>query len=309
MAVLSVLFTQACFADAEFQNNNEQIITAGIGLDACPIGCDQHQFASLFSEVQHTGGSVFAHNDGVEAAVRRGRIVAVFFFFNKNRTHQLDSGGAARYGANPNMKSDFHGRTDTGIGADSSIDDVIKNYGKPDRYWETLGRIEKGKEISLAYASKGISFTFFDGRLGDIRVSSPSKESPSLSGNELREKLLGEWQLNLYSMYQGLSFKEAFLQGLAGPVLNFHSDGTVLFTVPCDVNEVVNKKSIINGKWELEESGFISIYAKKEGDDLSVKGQLQFDDKSDEIDHLLIAQENGKNTYLGRFDRSLLKCD
>lgn len=320
LAALFGLYTSTCFATPEPQSNDEQVITAGIGLSACPIGCDKHQFVSLFSESKNIGSYVHVGNHGIEASVKRGHIAAVFFYFNTNRTRESNTGAPtdllekwitwnnSEFGA----KSDFNGRTNTGIGADSSINDVIKTYGKPEEYWEGPGPYSKGQEIGLDYSSKGIFFTFIDNRLSDIRVFSPPKAPPALSTKELRERLIGEWQLNLHSGNQGLPFKEGFLTGSFGPVLTLNADETASYTIPCDINEeinTINKKLRLGGQWKLTDDGFFSLPLQLDGIDVSIKGQLLFDEQSDEIDHLVIAQAKDKSTKFGRFSRSLLNCN
>lgn len=323
-AALFGLFAPTCFANPDTRNNNEQVITAGVGLSACPIGCDKQQFVSLFSEAKIPGSSVLAWNHGIEAHTMRGRVVAVFFYFNTKRMSESDADTSknlweeffergAELEKKFGTKSDFRGRTNTGIGADSSIKDVIKSHGKPDKRYEGIGPFGKGQEVSLEYSRKGISFTFINNRLSDIRIFSPPQAAPTLSSKELREKLLGEWQHNLLSGYQGMPFKENFLTGNIGPVLSLNSDETASYTIPCDVNEKLNTKLRLEGRWKLTDKSFFSLSLKgKEGDeviDLSIEGKLRLDEKSDEIDHLIVTQTNDKSTKYGRFNRSLLNCN
>ena len=84
-AALFWTFTPTCFSNTEIQSNNELVITAGSGLSACPIGCEKHQFASLFSEAKNIGNYVLAPNYGIEASIKRGHVAAVFFFSTQTK--------------------------------------------------------------------------------------------------------------------------------------------------------------------------------------------------------------------------------
>jgi hypothetical protein len=68
----------------------------------------------------------------------------------------------------------YQGKTDKGIGADSTMDDVQKAYGKPDRIGETVisefGSKPGALEHYLPYGDLGIAFTFQDRKLANIRV-------------------------------------------------------------------------------------------------------------------------------------------
>jgi hypothetical protein len=86
----------------------------------------------------------------------RGRIDALIFLY-RSRTHMT-----------------FDGVTDKGIGMWSTIPEVVKRYGEPERIGESTvsesGEIPKAHEFSLEYPKQGISFTFYDNELADIRV-------------------------------------------------------------------------------------------------------------------------------------------
>lgn len=316
-----VAVTPICLADAKSAKSpgdSTQIITAGTGLSACPIGCDAQQFVLLFPGAKVSGSHILVRDRGVEVMVRHSRIVTFFFYFNTNITNESSVSaqtsllGAINKRINNDFgpKSDFKGRTDTGIGGDSSIDDVIMKYGKPDEYLKGTGPYGNGQEISLSYVNKGISFTFLNNRLSDIRVFSPPKAPPVLSASELRKKIVGEWQVNLHSAHQGMSFKEGFLTGTFGTVLTLNSDETALMTVPCDVDERANSKLRLNGQWKLTDKGYFSLHFMFEGKEMPFSsGELQLDDQSDEIDHLIIKQIDGKSVNFGRFNRSLLNCN
>lgn len=125
-------------------------IVAGEGVGLCRIGANKQTAIDLFgTPAQDESGCLEFPSAGVEIAYdENDRIETIFLFF---RTPPASS---------------FAGKTDRGIGVESSIDDVLATYGKPT---SVLDFTEK----TFAYASLGIIFTFHTGRLVDIRVSSP----------------------------------------------------------------------------------------------------------------------------------------
>ena len=94
----------------------------------------------------------------------------------------------ASYGANGKIRTIFlyyklpkytvfAGRTDKGIGKGSSIDDVYKAYGSPsnesDSVISEFGSVPGAKEHAMDYEHQGITFTFWDKKLADIRIYAP----------------------------------------------------------------------------------------------------------------------------------------
>ena len=67
----------------------------------------------------------------------------------------------------------FSGRTQAGIGADSTIADVVEAYGEPSNRGESVvsefGAMPGAREEWLSYESAGLSFTFWEDELADIR--------------------------------------------------------------------------------------------------------------------------------------------
>lgn len=97
-----------------------------------------------------------AKEEGVEALVASGKIQCLFFHFISS-TYTC-----------------YAGATDKGIGRDSMIEDVLKAYGTPDDISESevseFGDMPGAHEKKLSYKRLGITFTFYDRRLGDIRT-------------------------------------------------------------------------------------------------------------------------------------------
>lgn len=122
-------------------------IVAGEGVGACRIGANKQAAIDLFGKPVHDEASHLEFpSAGVEIAYDENeRILTIFLVFRSP----------------PN--SQFSGRTDLGIGADSSVDDVLAAYGQPTGIMDFT-------EKTLAYDAHGIHFTFAKGRLVDIRV-------------------------------------------------------------------------------------------------------------------------------------------
>ncbi|WP_218192559.1 hypothetical protein [Pseudomonas sp. Irchel s3h17] len=146
----------ACGSNVEVPvPSTRYLITSGVGLPDCRIGKDENNFIEQF------GGKKWedywtAESKGVGVKVVDGKIATMFFFFY-SKTH-----------------TSFDGQTNVGIGKNSSINDVVRAYGEPQRIGESdlpdSSAMPGAHEISLEYPSMGIVFTFWDRRLADIRV-------------------------------------------------------------------------------------------------------------------------------------------
>lgn len=135
-------------------------IIQGVGLKECYIGMDASCFQRAFGGMRDRqyGEYLKAPNHGVEASIVNGKINVLFFYFY-SRT-----------------KTSFGGSTDRGINANSSPLDVIAEYGQPDRIGQSViseyGAMPGANEKSLEYPRLGVTFTFWDDRLADIRIYS-----------------------------------------------------------------------------------------------------------------------------------------
>lgn len=136
-------------ADAQY------LIIPGSGISECMLGSDESNFVQQFGGNRWEGYWI-ARDRGIEARVANGKVAVIFFHFYSN------------------SYKPFNGKTREGIGRDSTIDSVIATYGKPDRIGESIvspfGAMPGAHEKYLSYASIGIAFTFWDGRLADIRT-------------------------------------------------------------------------------------------------------------------------------------------
>jgi hypothetical protein len=147
---------------AEPPKEEIRTILPGEGLKECHIGGSIQDARDLFGKSSsEKDGYVHFADQGVEVKVNDAKIEAMFFHY-RSRSHER-----------------FEGKTDKGIGKDSSIEEVIKLYGKPDRIGESVispfGPEPGATEHFLPYAKLGIAFTFYDKQLANVRVFSKDK--------------------------------------------------------------------------------------------------------------------------------------
>jgi hypothetical protein len=136
---------------------DEPTILPGEGVKGCHIGGPIQNARNLFGKPTSEHGEYIHFADkGVEALVTEGKISALFFYY-RSRTHK-----------------EYAGKTEAGIGKESSIEDILKQYGKPDWFVESVvsaaGAEPGANEIRLVYRKLGIGFTFHDKRLANVRV-------------------------------------------------------------------------------------------------------------------------------------------
>ncbi|TWT74702.1 hypothetical protein CA13_74070 [Planctomycetes bacterium CA13] len=132
-------------------------IIPGRGVDGCEIGVARETAREVFGPTESTSASYLEFPEvGVEVICRRKIVQTLIFYFRLND-----------YGR-------FNGLTREGIGANNSVDDVLKTYGKPSRTSEStvseFGAAPGAREKSIEYNNWGITFKFWDGQLADIRV-------------------------------------------------------------------------------------------------------------------------------------------
>ncbi len=291
LALWLILIAFPCHGASQTGSERKYIIKEGIGIEECPVKlCEEKTFNGLFQGTR-VGSYLSAQQHGVEVLIVRGRVSAMFFFFNSKNNNS------------------FNGETDTGIGKDSSRDDVIRKYGEPSYILASPVYSDSGEEAqeeTLGYEEKGIIFTLVNNRLVDIRIHPPTSKKPDISIEAKRTKLLGEWiQDGIYS--QKIPFKKAFLSGQVGAVLRLEAGGKAIMFIPCDVNEKITKNLKIEGTWSLNDRGEFAMQYKEEN--IAIKGMLTIDEESKDIDQLIIKQADNKTQKYGRLDRSRLNCD
>jgi hypothetical protein len=134
-----------------------QTILPGEGLKGCQIGGTTADAKVLFGNPSKLEGSYVIFTDkGIDLLLKDDKIKGIFFYF-RDRDHKP-----------------FAGKTDKGIGRDSTMEDVQKAYGKPDRIGESVvsefGSNPGAVEHRLPYAKLRISFAFHDRKLANVRV-------------------------------------------------------------------------------------------------------------------------------------------
>jgi hypothetical protein len=152
--LLLVLVVPGC----DRQPRDSRTILPGLGLKDCRIGAPIQAARDVFGKPSSEEGGYLQFADmGVEASTKDGKIETLFFHF-RSRTHKA-----------------YPGKTDKGIGPESTIEEVINQYGDPDRIGQStvseFGPEPGAKEHYLPYGKLGLAFTFYDKRLANVRVS------------------------------------------------------------------------------------------------------------------------------------------
>ncbi|WP_345533822.1 hypothetical protein [Viridibacterium curvum] len=153
VTLLTALLLFALSANA--QQVQPYVIKTDTGLDECPRAGKSSCLERLFKG-SYSGSYYLAHDNGLEVVLERDRIRTYIFY--------VDTPG----------KAPFNGRNDKGIGKGSNMDDVIRAYGAPEERSAPPEPPIPGRariiESYFDYGSLGITFSFADERLIDIRV-------------------------------------------------------------------------------------------------------------------------------------------
>lgn len=135
------------------------VITPGKGVEGCEIGFDKKTARDVFGRSQKEGTKHIQFSKiGVDVYTDffTKKILSFIFFFQSNEHRP------------------FHGVTSDGISRESSIEDVVRIHGRPSRRGHS--RTSDGfDEDSLEFNELGVWYTFYDGRLADIRVFAPEE--------------------------------------------------------------------------------------------------------------------------------------
>jgi len=157
VCVLSCLVNVNVFAQRE--ERLPLVIEPGKGFMQIEIGDYKNELLKLLGKPSEDDGKYITYGrKGVQCLLEDNRVKTIFLFFRSRNYFTFD------------------GITDKGIGFSSSIPDVIRKYGEPDRIGESTiseyGSNPGVREISLNYHKLGITFTFWDSELADIRLYS-----------------------------------------------------------------------------------------------------------------------------------------
>ncbi|MBM4158709.1 MAG: hypothetical protein FJ216_08025 [Ignavibacteria bacterium] len=139
------------------QINSPYKIIPGSGFDLLRIGDNKEDIYEILGiPAKYDGKYLDYYYEGLEFSLKDDKISTIFFIY-RSKTHMT-----------------FDGKTDKGIGFCSTIPEVIRAYGKPDRIGNSVvseyGAFPGAHEYYLEYNSLGISFTFYDNELAGIRV-------------------------------------------------------------------------------------------------------------------------------------------
>ncbi len=144
---------------------NGKVVQAGIGLPDCYLGIPikelgndwqasnekdlDHEFLKTYLENTKAGLSI-AHDDT--------KITGILVYFGSPEQGQ------------------FSGQIEGGIGATSTIEDVIHACGQPEQIAVTKN--DEGENVDLWYMDKGIAFVFLNKELQHVSVSRRLNDAP-----------------------------------------------------------------------------------------------------------------------------------
>lgn len=139
------------------QSKPAYTILPGKGFEECKLGDSSEDVLEKFgTPSKNDGNYIDFYEKGFEVAIKNGKVDAIFFLFRSKSFMTFD------------------GVTDKKIGFTSTIPEVIRQYGKPDRIGNSVvseyGTFPGAHEYYLEYNSLGLAFTFYDNELADIRV-------------------------------------------------------------------------------------------------------------------------------------------
>ena len=160
IAVATILMLAIELPSSLGRNPKDDALTIipGGGVKGCQIGASIEDAHKVFGKPSSKKDLYVDFDDrGFGTAIDDGKINAMFFYF-RSRT-----------------KKQFSGSTDKGVGKDSSIEDVIKQYGIPGRTFKSVvsefGEEPGAVDDTLSYSKLGVHFTFYDKKLAFIVVN------------------------------------------------------------------------------------------------------------------------------------------
>jgi hypothetical protein len=132
-------------------------IINSIGINEVKVGDNvEDAFKTLGQSTLQNGEYFSFYEKGIDFNSESGKVKTIFFYYISKK-HKA-----------------YRGVTDKGIGVASKITDVLKKYGQPDRIGKSIisqyGQFPGVEDYTMDYYSKGISFTFYDKKLADIRI-------------------------------------------------------------------------------------------------------------------------------------------
>ena len=132
-------------------------IIEGSGIQGISVGDNINDVLKVIGKPSNFDEEYYSFYDkGVDFAVEDNKVHTIFLYYI-SKVHQP-----------------FNGQTETGINKESTIEEVIERYGEPERIGKSILSSYSGfpgqEDYNLNYYSKGITFTFYNKKLADIRV-------------------------------------------------------------------------------------------------------------------------------------------
>ncbi|PVY40932.1 hypothetical protein [Pontibacter virosus] len=150
----------SCKVSKQATNQIGTTIVEGNGVQGINVGDNISNVLKITGKPSKTDEEYYNFYDkGIEFTVAGNQVRTIFLYYISNKYQP------------------FNGQTDKGINKESTIEDVLKNYGEPDRIGQSIissGSAFAGQEdYNMNYYSKGITFTFYNKKLADIRIYKP----------------------------------------------------------------------------------------------------------------------------------------
>ena len=141
------LAKQYCSRELQM-NSSQRTIFFGSGIGQCTVGCTLEEVSAEFPECSEDLTSSL-ESLGLELSLNDDETISCLHIYVNETV-----AGTLRQ---------FNGRTEEGIGLNSSVAEVLEAYGEPVERCELSG-------ITLSYLDKGTSFTFEDDSLKRISI-------------------------------------------------------------------------------------------------------------------------------------------
>jgi hypothetical protein len=155
-----VVLIVSCKVSRQTTNQIGTTIIEGNGIKGVKIGNNLKDVLKITGKPSKIDEEYYDfYNKGIEFTIAENQVKTIFLFYISKKYQP------------------FNGQTDKGINKENTIEDVLKSYGEPDRIGQSIissGSAFAGQEdYNMNYYSKGITFTFYNKRLADIRIYKP----------------------------------------------------------------------------------------------------------------------------------------
>lgn len=160
IVLVLVALIVGCKVSRQPRNQIGTTIIEGNGIQGIKVGDNIKDVLKITGKPSKIDEGYYDFYDkGIEFTLAENQVKTIFLFYISKKYQP------------------FNGQTDKGINKGSTIEDVLKIYGEPDRIGQSIissGSAFAGQEdYNMNYYSKGITFTFYNKRLADIRIYKP----------------------------------------------------------------------------------------------------------------------------------------